>query len=120
MCLIYKSDDIRYEIQSISAQLRFFDRDISYCHKKQYEVDNDVLANFKSLKRTDWGVLIMDEKTLKFDPTAKYKPITYDFKNQYERLQISCYDLKKEDRLKVILYTEEYGKYISHKPKKAN
>ena len=36
----------------------------------------------------------MDTRVLEVDPNATYKPITYDFKNDKERLQIACYDFE--------------------------
>ena len=120
MCLVFRSNDKNYVIHSIIANLIYRDSNINLCYNKQKEIDDDMLIIFKNSKRKDWGILKLDPKILEIDPNATYKPITYDFKNDKERLQIACYDFEKEDRLRVILYTEHYGKHISSKAIKTN
>ena len=120
ICISFKFNDKNYIIHGLVGQKIFTNNDINICYKKQQEIDDQASIDFKNLKRKDWGVLQMDPKILEIDPNATYRPITYDFKSDKERLQIACYDFDMEDRLKVALYSEEYGKHITYDAKKAN
>ena len=113
VCLMFKSNDKNNIIHGISGELRYVNKDINYCFNKQKEIDNEISILFKNLKRKSWGILKLGPRVLEIDPNATYNPITYDFKNEKERLQISCYDFSEEDWLKVILYTEYYGAHIT-------
>ena len=45
------------------------------------------------------------------DPEAFYYPIIYEFSDK-SRVQVGCYHIKNLTRLKVAIYTHEYGLVI--------
>ena len=115
VCLMFRSSDKKYIIHGISGQIEFRNSDI-----KQKKIDDQILIDFKKLKRQEWGKIKLDPKVLEIDPSATYNPITYDFKNDKERLQIACYDFALTDLLKIALYSEDYGRHITYDAIEAN
>ena len=110
VCIGYKRKDKKKTIDFIQGQIIYKKEVHNICRKKQKEIDKELSQLFVNLERVDWGKLMLT--ALKdIDPDAYYHPITYEFDDK-SRAQVGCYFINNHTRLKVGVYTYEYGLVI--------
>ena len=110
ICITYKKNSKKKIINSIQAQIIYNRAAIPTCKKKQKEIDKEFSLIFKNLKRREWDKQML-EGISHIDPEAHYYPIIYEFSDK-SRSQVGCYHIKNLTRLKVAIYTHEFGLVI--------
>ncbi len=90
--ILFKSEDIKFIIHSISGRI-FFDKNIRACHKKQKELVNEFSELFEKISVKD------DQGTYSYsgDDSGKSKVTTINFQlNDWGVAHVGCYKFSKE------------------------
>ena len=90
--ILFKSEDVKFIIHSISGRI-FFDKNIRACHKKQKELVNEFSELFEKISVKD------DQGTYSYsgDDSGKSKVTTINFQlNDGGVAHVGCYKFSKE------------------------
>ena len=90
--ILFKSEDVKFIIHSISSRI-FFDKNIRACHKKQKELVNEFSELFEKISVKD------DQGTYSYsgDDSGKSKVTTINFQlNDGGVAHVGCYKFSKE------------------------
>lgn len=112
MCVAYKKKSSKKIIDFIQGQIIYQGEAYNACRSNQKEIDKELSLLFSNLERVDWGKLMLTAIN-HLDPDAYYYPITYEFTDG-SRAQVGCYYINDHTRLKVGVYTYEYGQVIKN------
>ena len=112
MCVSYKKKSSKKIIDLIQGQIIYEGEAYNACRSNQKKIDKELSLLFANLERVDWGKLMLTAIN-HLDPDAYYYPITYEFTDG-SRAQVGCYYINDHTRLKVGVYTYEYGQVIKN------
>ena len=114
LSIVLKQGDSTYKIYSVGG--RIFCENINTCKTKKNEIVKELKSFFD-----DEVSIINDNSNHVADPTGNSKAYSVFFnfkKNYYSYVEVSVYDWSKEmgfpDNLKVVIYSEEFGKFIEN------